>query len=113
MKVSDNATLQRVGALLTIVGMIGGGVWKVESFLSDKFDAENTRISEMAKEHGQRTAEMQRQIDALRAALQAMSVSQPRPTLELVRDLMVTKAARMPVKEISSDELRMKSAAHD
>ena len=58
----------------------------------------------MAQEHGQREADLrqkmdlqaaatQRQIDQLSAALKAMNVAQPRPTRELVRDLMVTKAA--------------------
>ena len=124
MKVSDNATLQRVGALLTIVGMIGGGVWKVESFLSDKFSAQDTKITGMARDHGKETAELKAEIAknkaesdakiaALQAALQAEALNLPRQQRELIHDLMPTKAARLPVKGISSDELRMKSAAHD
>jgi hypothetical protein len=113
MKAANSASIQLAAAVIAIIGSIAGTAIGGANWLNGKFAAQDTRISEMAKEHGQRTAEMQRQIDALRAALQAMSVTQPRPTRELVRDLMVTKAARLPGKGISSDELRMKSAAHD
>jgi hypothetical protein len=94
MKAASSATLQLILAVLTIIGSTGGAmIW-----LNGKFEAQSTQIAEQGKTHGKREAEMQRQIDSLRAALQAMSVSQPRPTRELVRDLMVTKAARVPVK---------------
>ena len=98
MKAASSASLQLFAGVASIILTIGGAAWSGEAWLSGKFKAEDDRISEAAKEHGQRTAEMQRQIDALRAALQAMSVTQPRPTRELVRDLMVTKSARVPVK---------------
>ena len=110
MKAASSASLQLVAAVVAIVGAIGGAAWSGESWLSGKFSAQDTKITEMAREHGQKVAEMQilinnnkadmqRQIDNLRAALKVMNVAQPKPMQQLVRDVMVDKS--MPQSAMS------------
>jgi ferritin-like metal-binding protein YciE len=102
MKAASSASLQLGAAVLAIVGTIGGTAWGGANWLNGKFEAQDAKITTMAREHGQREADLrqkmdsqaaatQRQIDQLSAALKAMNVAQPKPTRELVRDLMVTK----------------------
>src|ERR1035437_5402096 len=104
MKAANSASLQLVAAVVSIVGSIVGAAWTGESWLTGKVEAQDTRITSMAREHGQREADLrqkmdsqaaatQRQIDQLSAALKVMNVTQPKPTRELVRDLIVTKSA--------------------
>ena len=100
MKEASSASLQLGAAVLAIVGTIGGTAWGGANWLNGKFEAQDARISETAKKHGQREAELQRQIDSLTAAMKVMNSNQPEPRdRELVRDLMVTKG--MPQAEMS------------
>jgi hypothetical protein len=99
MKAASSASLQLVAAVVAIVGAIGGAAWSGEAWLSGKFETQDTKITAMARAHGQRETDLQRQIDQLSAALKAMNVTQPNPTRELVRDLMVTKG--MPQSAMS------------
>src|ERR1035437_10308210 len=110
MKAASSASLQLVAAVVAIVGAIGGTAWSGESWLSGKFSAQDTMITEMAREHGQKVAEMQilinnnkadmqRQINNLRAAMKIRKVAQPKPMQQLVRDVMVDKS--MPQSAMS------------
>jgi uncharacterized protein YpuA (DUF1002 family) len=112
MKAAASASLQLFGGVLSIILTIGGAAWSGEAWLSGKFKAEDDRISEAAKEHGQSKAELKAEIAknkaeddakiaALRAAIDVMAVTQPRPQRDLMRDLMPTKSARMPGKGLA------------
>ena len=96
MKAASSASLQLFAGVASIILTIGGAAWSGEEWLSGKFKAEDDRITEAAKEHGIQRAEMQRQIDALRAVVQVLSAAQPRQTRELTHELLVTKSARVP-----------------
>ena len=103
MKAANSASLQLILAVLTIIGSTGGAmIW-----LNGKFEAESAQITEQGKTHGKREAElqakmaqdkaeMQRQIDSLRAVIEVLSAAQPRQTRELTHELLVTKSARVP-----------------
>jgi hypothetical protein len=109
MKAANSASLQLVGTAVAIIAIVSLG-WSGHSWLSGKFEAQDTRIASMAREHGQKTvdlqrlidsnkADMQRQIDGMKAAMKVMNVSQPKPMQQLVRDVMVDKS--MPQSAMS------------
>jgi hypothetical protein len=83
---------------VSIIGSIAGTAWGGATWLNGKFAAEDAKITISERQRSQSTEGMQRQIDSLNAALRAMSVSQPRPTRDLVRDLLVTKSAPQPAE---------------
>lgn len=85
--------------------------WVPLLFLSS-LTAEDAKITASEQQRGAKAVEMQRQIDSLNSALCAMSVSQPKPTRELVRDLLITKSASQPAEyEKSFKSLSANSAA--
>ena len=96
LKAANSASLQLIAAVCAIIGSIAGTAIGGANWLNGKFSAQDARIGEMAKEHGQRTAEMQHQIDSLRAVIEVLSAAQPRQTRELTHELLVTKSARVP-----------------
>ena len=79
--------------VVSIIGSIAGTAWGGATWLNGKFAAEDSKITMAERQRGQSAAEMQRQIDSLRAALSAVSVGQSKPTRELVRDILTTKSA--------------------
>jgi uncharacterized protein HemX len=113
MKPANSASLQRFSIGVGIIIAIGGLGWSGHSWLNGKFTDFNQAVAalkesnvaaqtEQSKDVAIKLAAMQRQIDALTstsqrktdqidAAIKVMNVNQPKPTRELVRDLMVNK----------------------
>jgi hypothetical protein len=89
---TNTSLLPLVLGVVSIIGSIAGTAWGGATWLNGKFAAEDAKITISERQRSQSTEGMQRQIDSLNAALRAMSVSQPRPTRDLVRDLLVTKS---------------------
>ena len=90
---TNTSLLPLVLGVVSIIGSIAGTAWGGATWLNGKFAAEDAKITISERQRSQSAEGMQRQIDILNAALRAMSVSQPRPTRDLVRDLLVTKSA--------------------
>ena len=91
---TNTGLLPLVLGVASIIGSIAGTAWGGATWLNGKFAAEDAKITASEQQRGAKAVEMQRQIDSLNAALRAMSVSQSRPTRELVRDLLVTKSEK-------------------
>ena len=90
---TNTGLLPLVLGVVSIIGSIAGTAWGGATWLNGKFAAEDAKITRSEGERAEKAVAMQRQIDSLNAALRAMSVYQPRPTRDLVRDLLVTKSA--------------------
>ena len=109
MKATSSASLQLVGTAVAIITIVGLG-WTGHSWLNGKFTDFDKAVSalkenistaqtEQSKQMAIKLADMQRQIDNLRAALKVMNVAQPKPMQQLVRDVMVDKS--MPQSAMS------------
>jgi len=93
---TNTSLLPLVLGVVSIIGSIAGTAWGGATWLNGKFAAEDAKITISEKQRSQSTEGMQRQIDSLSSALKAMSVVQPKPTRELVKDLLATKSVPQP-----------------
>jgi Tfp pilus assembly protein PilO len=102
MKATSSASLQLVGTAVAIITIVGLG-WEGHSWLTDKFSTFDKTVAalkenvgkdqaEQSKQNAIKLADMQRQIDGMKAAMKVMNVSQPKPMQQLVRDVMVDKS---------------------
>ena len=109
MKATSSASLQLVGTAVAIITIVGLG-WTGHSWLNGKFTDFDKAVSalkenistaqtEQSKQMAIKLADMQRQIDNLRAGMKIMNVAQPKPMQQLVRDVMVDKS--MPQSAMS------------
>jgi hypothetical protein len=89
---TNTGLLPLVLGVASIIGSIAGTAWGGATWLNGKFAAEDAKITISERQRSQSAEGMQRQIDSLNATLKAMSMVQPKPTRELVHELLATKS---------------------